>query len=374
MGWGQGGGKGAPFVFDASAGTAHPPGQNTPSQGKKGKKSAPGPEYPAAKGSKGSKGGKDKFRKPSEDVPDFAGSQLAGAEELYTVGPLLGAGTFGKVFELAPRAAGGKSRGSGKQLCVKIMEPRASYMQFDNDAPREAAILRRVQEADVGNACLEFYFSTQASKGDRPFVCVVTERLSVPLHACREEFAKGAASGLFSVADAFRQLLRQVGVLHGIGFVHTDVKHKNVMVHLQTGAVKLIDYGSGVFPGDARPAVIVTKPFRPPEMYLKLPWGKPADLFALAMTVAWLAAGREAFSANLGTIPGYLAPLAAKFSPFVPDTSVPAASARPLRTILLNANVPRADSLSQVLTAMLALDPDQRLSAEKALKSPYFVE
>eukprot|EP01060_Flectonema_neradi_P023458 TRINITY_DN31725_c0_g1_i1.p1 TRINITY_DN31725_c0_g1~~TRINITY_DN31725_c0_g1_i1.p1 ORF type:complete len:326 (+),score=60.31 TRINITY_DN31725_c0_g1_i1:144-1121(+) len=321
-GWG----KGAPAIkFDhAAAAAATSGGKNSSKYGGKGK------------------GGKGSMEKPADSqVTDFEGYKTS---KFGLIGKEIGRGTFGRVFELPAHP----------KHVIKIMKNNSSYIHHSCDAMNEYKILKTISDNDDQHHCLSVAGYDQI---ETDFLGVVLERLHLNLFK--------ADKGGIDLQRATRSLLRQVKVMHSTGYIHTDIKHKNIMIS-DSGDTKIIDFGSGVFPGDPRPATIVTKPFRPPEIYLKNEWDASVDIWALAMTIGWLAADRRFFSINLGDIPRHLSACSASFSPFRPDMS-----SKTMNSTLTIDDLIVDKKLSDLLQQMLQLDPSKRLTAEEALQHPY---
>ena len=306
-----------------------------------------------APGFKGGKGGKSV--QPSKEVPDVCGATVefdevrgggGGAATARTmVGKEVGVGTFGRVFETQ------QSDGRPPRV-LKVMRDTARYLHHSNDAAREYRILCKIGDVDKEQACLRVF-----GMATLPERCV-----GVWMEAFRHNLFHYVGEGrrAVDVRVAARQLLEQVRVMHSAFFIHTDIKHKNIMV--TPGAdpahdrIVIIDYGSGVFPGDAKPDVVVTKPFRPPETHARRSWGFGVDVFALGMTLGWLHAGKAFFRATLGTL--------SDGRPFC-GADGPGAGGPAL------ADVVREPALRSLLSAMLQLDPDTRCSAEFAAAHNY---
>jgi serine/threonine protein kinase len=47
--------------------------------------------------------------------------------------------------------------------------------------------------------------------------------------------------------DFFSQLVKTLLSVYNAGVIHRDIKNENILVNLQTGRIKLIDFGSGAY-------------------------------------------------------------------------------------------------------------------------------
>ena len=44
----------------------------------------------------------------------------------------------------------------------------------------------------------------------------------------------------------FREIVEAIRFLHSAGIIHSDIKHKNIMVETKTNTPFIIDLGSGI--------------------------------------------------------------------------------------------------------------------------------
>ncbi|KAI1945581.1 hypothetical protein LOZ12_002370 [Ophidiomyces ophidiicola] len=91
-----------------------------------------------------------------------------------------------------------------------------------------------------------------------------------------------------------RKVLEALSVLHGEGFVHTDIKPSNVLVNYgkkdgnRFAEVQLADFGSTVHKDSSHTrdgGPIGTPIFRSPEAYLSISWVTTTDIWSLGAMV-----------------------------------------------------------------------------------------
>jgi len=69
-------------------------------------------------------------------------------------------------------------------------------------------------------------------------------------HLCRDLFDYITERGCLPEHEAlyfFRQVVDILVEVHEAGIIHRDVKDENVLVEMETGRLRLIDFGSGTF-------------------------------------------------------------------------------------------------------------------------------
>lgn len=153
----------------------------------------------------------------------------------YEIGVVLGTGGFGTVYS-------GTRRRDGKRVAIKhIAKSKVTdWIQINGKlVPLEVALLLKVGHVPRVIALLDYYDRSDS------FVLVM-ER---PDH-CRDLFDHITERGALPEATA-RDFLRQVVEMaldvHDCGVVHRDLKDENLLVELDTGRLRLIDFGSAAF-------------------------------------------------------------------------------------------------------------------------------
>ena len=211
-------------------------------------------------------------------------------QDTYTLGPCIGRGGMGEVYEATHARLPGR-------MAVKILRP---HLRTNQDAfarfCREAQIMSAVRHPHIIKI---FDFNTSPALYGLPYF--VMEYLDgVDLEG------RLADSGPLSVAATIRivdGVASALGAAHAAGVVHRDLKPANIFLMRGEGPeadfVKVIDFGISTSRGAGPRAsdAFGTPPFMAPEQALGLGHkvDARADQFALAAITHAMLAGREPF-------------------------------------------------------------------------------
>lgn len=175
-------------------------------------------------------------------------------EKLYKVREVLGKGGFGTVY------AGIRIK-DGKEVAIKhIAKSKVNQMEMlhGRKVPLEIKLMHSVQGVE-GTIKLLDYFERADS-----FV-IVMER---PTNS-KDLFDYITEKGHLDERMAkyiFKQVVEIVLACDERGVIHRDIKDENILVNLKTGAVKLIDFGSGAFTQEGQYSEFEgTRVYSPPE-------------------------------------------------------------------------------------------------------------
>eukprot|EP00227_Mantoniella_beaufortii_P016602 CAMPEP_0197580606 /NCGR_PEP_ID=MMETSP1326-20131121/4363_1 /TAXON_ID=1155430 /ORGANISM="Genus nov. species nov., Strain RCC2288" /LENGTH=356 /DNA_ID=CAMNT_0043144387 /DNA_START=318 /DNA_END=1385 /DNA_ORIENTATION=+ len=202
----------------------------------------------------------------------------------YEVRDVLGSGTFGQVVRC-------REKGTGRAVAVKVIKNHPAYF---HQAHVEIGILHMLNtKMDERDAChivrmIDHFVHLS-------HLCIVFEVLNINLYELlRQNNFRGLSMGLARVF--VKQLLEALNTLRGANVIHCDLKPENILIKsLETGEIKLIDFGSACFQNRTVYQYIQSRFYRSPEVVLGAPYGMPIDMWSLGCVAAELFLGLPLF-------------------------------------------------------------------------------
>ncbi|XP_074402714.1 serine/threonine-protein kinase pim-1-like [Zonotrichia albicollis] len=217
-----------------------------------------------------------------------AGTAQEALQERYRLGSLLGRGGFGRVFA-ATRLS------DGAPVAIKRV-PRNRVRHWGElpdgtSAPLEIVLLAKVSTGFPGVVQLLEWLELPnciVMVLERPERCQDLQRFIRARRFLSEEEAR----------ELFRQVLQAVRHCTSCGVLHRDIKPENILVDLDTGQAKLIDFGCGTYLQDTVYTHFAgTLSYSPPE-WNDFGWyhGEAATVWSLGILLHQMVCGEHPFS------------------------------------------------------------------------------
>jgi serine/threonine-protein kinase len=236
---------------------------------------------------------KQKIEPVHVDLSLGSGRPVITREALFN-GALLDMGKYEIIAEIGEGGMGSvflaKHRSFGTQVAVKILDPeitedRRAVLRFLREV-RIAAQLDHpniVKVFDLGLTGNVYYYAME----------------KLPDHSLAEEVWDGGAMPEPMALDVGLQVASALEYMHGLGFIHRDVKPENIL-YAEEARVKLIDFGLARSMVDDRltqeGSFVGTPGYVAPENITSFADpGPSADIYALGATLYAACVGKSAF-------------------------------------------------------------------------------
>lgn len=188
---------------------------------------------------------------------------------------------------------------------------------------------------------------------------------------------------IFLVKLYVYQMLRSLAHIHCQGICHRDIKPQNLLVDVQTHALKLCDFGSAkvLRPEESNISYICSRYYRAPELIFGAANYTPLiDVWSLGCVFAELILGKPLFPGESGIdqlveiIKVLGTPSKEEIfamNPHYTDFKFPFINASPW-TKVFAANKKACQDTIDLLSKMLVYDPVKRITAGDAMAHPFF--
>ncbi|KAJ9708763.1 hypothetical protein PVL29_000666 [Vitis rotundifolia] len=328
----------------------------------------------------------------------------------YKIHKKIGEGTFGQVLECWDRE-------TKEMVAIKVVRGIKKYREA---AMIEVEVLQLLGKCDKsGSRCVQIrnWFDY------RNHICIVFEMLGPSLY----DFLRKNNYRSFPVdlvREIGRQLLECVAFMHDLHLIHTDLKPENILFVSpeyvkvpdykvttrspkdgicykrlpRSSAIKVIDFGSTAFECQDHSYIVSTRHYRAPEVILGLGWSYPCDMWSVGCILVELCSGEALFQTHenlehLAMMERVLGPLPPHMLKRVDrhgekyvrkgrlDWPEGAISRESIKAVLKLPRLPNlvmqhvdhsAGDLIDLLQGLLRYDPSNRLTAQEALRHPFF--
>jgi serine/threonine-protein kinase PRP4 len=292
-----------------------------------------------------------------------------------------------------------------REYAVKVV--RANDVMH-KAAQQEVNILEKLAAADPEGKrhCIRLLDTFEY----RNHVCMVFEAMDMNLREVVKKFGRGVGINLKAVQTYSFQLLQALKLMRKCGVLHADIKPDNILCNASHSSVKLCDLGSAMYVGNNElTPYLVSRFYRSPEVILGLPYEYAMDMWSLGCVIFELFTGKIAFpgKSNNGMLKlmmdlkGAFPKKMLKKGTFVENhfdndvnmtfflVETDPVTKQPIRTAINHPKVtrdlykelekkagPTTDrkkllQLADFLQQMLMLDPEKRVTVDKALSHPF---
>jgi cyclin-dependent kinase len=277
----------------------------------------------------------------------------------------IGEGTYGVVYKA-------KDRKRNILVALKKIRLESEDEGTPSTAVREVSILKQLQHPNI----VELYEVIHTENSLTLVFEYLDQDLKNYLDACGE---KGIDP--YTVKSFLYQLLQGIAHCHKNHILHRDLKPQNLLINME-GELKLADFGLARgfgIPVKKFTHEVVTLWYRPPDVLMgSTRYSTQVDIWGIGCIFAEMVAGRPLFCGAsdadqsvkifkiLGTPTAKEWPDMIKLPLYRAD--MPVYPPKKLREVLPRLDKNGIDLLSQ----MLRYDPKKRITAEQAMRHPYF--
>jgi hypothetical protein len=325
-----------------------------------------------------------------EEEKEFSaevGSTIAGR---YKVVDYIGSAAFSSALSCTDLI-------TGDDVCLKVIKNSKDFLDQSLDEIKLLRYINAQGDADANHILRirEYFYHKE-------HLFIVTELLKDNLYEFGKYLSDHGYEPFFTLPRIQRiaiQTLKALAFIHTRGLIHCDLKPENILIKSYSKCeVKVIDFGSSCYFTDRLSVYIQSRSYRAPEVVLGLPYNPKIDIWSLGCILAELLTGKVLFAND--SVQTMLARIQSLFGPFPPHMLERGRDVHKYfranrkgslfereesnggNVLILSAQTTnlhyhlgcRDEGFLEFVSALLAVDPDQRPTAEQALKHPWLQE
>ena len=289
-------------------------------------------------------------------------------ESKYTRTSKLGEGTYGVVYRA-------KDQKGQEIYALKKIRLNAEEEGIPSTAIREISLLKELNHINI----VKLYEVLHSPKK----LTLVFEYVEQDLKKIIDS-ANGKGLDIKYTKSFLYQLLRGVDFIHKNKVLHRDLKPQNLLIN-KNNILKIADFGLARgygIPVKNYTHEVVTLWYRPPDVLLgNKTYGTTVDMWSIGTIFAEMATGKPLFTGNsendqlkkifaiMGTPTENYAPSLKELPEWgVGDNNFEKSEPKSFKELFPDLDTEGIDLLEK----LLQLEPDKRISAEEALKHPFF--
>lgn len=296
----------------------------------------------------------------------------------YEVKSVFGKGAFGQVLKCYDHK-------TKHDIALKIIINTA---QMHEQGKIEVNIVKALNQYEPGKSHFIVKFDDDFTF--RNHICVTFEILGQNLYEYSRSI-RFRPMGIQQLQSIAREMLIALAFCHKHRIVHCDMKPENVLLTPGSNKnIRVIDFGSSCFVGRQRYEYIQSRYYRAPEVILGIKYGPPMDIWSFACIVLEMYLGQPIFPGNdeheqlemfmeiLGAPPSYLLLNSSRRTDFFGTDGRPLRRGgggrhRAINGLSLRTATKITDpNFLDLIKKCFEWDQTKRISAEEALKHPWF--